>query len=93
MPRYTQELKQWEKIKPTIKPTIETPPVPSPADFGISPVTDITATTRPQIDNYYYQIHFERDSVQINTLDLTPEKFQKALFEFFKRHSLAPQTP
>jgi hypothetical protein len=64
---------------------------PTPADLGITPITDITATTRPEIDNYYYTIHFERDSVQINTLDLTPEKFAKALIEFGKRRSLVPQ--
>jgi len=67
-------------------PEITPPSVPSPA-------YEITAPTTPEISNYYYTIHFERDSVQINTLDLTPEKFQKALFEFFKRHALAPQTP
>jgi hypothetical protein len=67
--------------------------VPTPADLGITPVTDIYATTRPEIDNYYYTIHFERDSVQINTLDLSPEKFKKLLIEMFNRQSLGPQTP
>lgn len=81
--------RQFGEAKKVHKPEI--PGIPPPPE--VTRPYEITAETRPEIDNYYYTIHFERDSVQINTLELTPEKFQKALFEFFKQHSLAPQTP
>lgn len=58
----------------------------------ISPY-DITAAEGPQIDNYYYTIHFERDSIQINTLEMSPEKFAKAFQEFMRRNSLASSSP
>lgn len=76
---------QLRKVQESVMPEI-----PGLSELGPTPPAQITAESRPQVENYYYTIHFERDSVQINTMDLTPEKFQKALFEFFQRHALAP---
>lgn len=63
------------------------PDVPSPADVGIPTPATITAT-RPEINNYYYTTHFERDSVQINTAKLSPEKFLSLLEEVIRRKAL-----
>lgn len=81
--------KKMIKYEPIVPPGQPKPPTPE--DMGITTPMDITADTRPQIDNYYYTIHFERDAIQINTLEMTPEKFARAFEEFLKLHSLAPE--
>lgn len=88
------KFKKMIKYKPS---PIKMPKVPgmpnvpslSPGEVGIPSPKDITAASRPEINNYYYTTHFERESVQINTLDLSPEKFMTLLEEVIRRKSLA----
>lgn len=79
-------------IKTTTPKTPTVPKLPTPDDLGIPQPVSITAGTRPELNNYYYTIHFERDSIQINTLDLSPEKFMSLLQQVIKRQSLTPST-
>ncbi len=82
----SQEKTEWQKL---LKKVQGGAAAFSPGGVGISSPKDITAATRPEINNYYYTTHFERESVQINTLDLSPEKFMALLEEVIRRKSLA----
>jgi len=81
-------IKQPELLKP---PKLPKPPAPD--ELGLTTPYNITADTRPEFHNYYYTIHYERDSIQIHALELTPEKLARVLDELNRRHSLAPVTP
>lgn len=88
---YAQQIR-YKPIFEIAKPG-KIPGAPTPEELGMPTPYTITAETRPEINNYYYTIHYERDSIQVNALELTPEKLEKVLDQLNRRYTLAPVTP
>ncbi len=81
------ELSLTDKIKANVEKAMGGFGAPTLAAAGAGAPRDITAT-RPEINNYYYTTHFEKDSIQINTAELSPEEFMTILEEVIRRKSL-----